>query len=424
MWIDRPPTRMYWRRGWQTFFASAVSGCERRDAGPARRHGCRREPLHLRALAPARHRALADHVGLPAGGGDHLPAGLGLGAFRDGARHLEMYRTFVFGVPVQDFPVESLLAFVIFHGLVWASFLVIAGVMLAFRRRMIDHGAAATQQFAQDILPLLLLFAISVTGLMLTASYTWMRGYAYEFLAVLHAVTVIVTLLWLPFGKLFHVFQRPAQLGVSFYKDAGARGEQAACRRCGAGFASQMMVRDLIEVERELGFAYELPTAVIISRSVRNAGARCSDWPKEHCGNDPRRRTRDHRPLRTAPVGDDRRAAVDQRRAGAAGQDALLLLRPAVRHPAQGPRQRSDWLRAVGGVSVQSRHAVPEGREALPAGLASRSPADRAAARPGGGGRFRRDALRGCDRARPRRDRAAAERARRRRRSACSAAPA
>ena len=65
---------------------------------------------------------------------------------------------------------------------------------------------------------------------MLTASYTWMRGYAYEFLAVLHMITVIVTLLWPPFGKLFHVFQRPAQLGVSFYKDAGARGEQATCR--------------------------------------------------------------------------------------------------------------------------------------------------------------------------------------------------
>ena len=68
---------------------------------------------------------------------------------------------------------------------------------------------------------------------MLTASYTWMRGYAYEFLAILHAATVIVTLLWLPFGKFFHVFQRPAQLGVGFYKDAGARGQQAVVYRCG-----------------------------------------------------------------------------------------------------------------------------------------------------------------------------------------------
>jgi hypothetical protein len=150
-------------------------------------------------------------------------------------------------------------AFLIFHGLVWSSFLVIGGVMLAFRRRMIDHGAVATQQFGQDILPLLLLFAISVTGLMLTASYTWMKGYAYDFLAILHAVTVIVTLLWLPFGKLFHIFQRPAQLGVSFYKDAGARGEQARCLRCGRPFASAMMVEDLQVVERQLGFTYELP---------------------------------------------------------------------------------------------------------------------------------------------------------------------
>ena len=40
-----------------------------------------------------------------------------------------------------------------------------------------------------------------------------MRGYAYDFLAILHAITVIFTLLWLPFGKLFHVFQRPATGG-------------------------------------------------------------------------------------------------------------------------------------------------------------------------------------------------------------------
>jgi len=172
--------------------------------------------------------------------------------------NLSLYRTILFGFGVFDFPIASPVAFVIFHGLAWASFLVIAGVMLAFRRRMIDHGAVAVQQFGQDIMPLLLLFAISVTGLMLTASYTWMKGYAYDFLAILHAATVIITLLWLPFGKLFHVFQRPAQLGVGFYKDAGERAEQARCRRCRQPYASLMMVRDLTIVERELGFTYEM----------------------------------------------------------------------------------------------------------------------------------------------------------------------
>jgi hypothetical protein len=102
------------------------------------------------------------------------------------------------------------------------------------------------------------LFAISVTGLMLTASYTWMKGYAYDFLAILHAITVIVTLLYLPFGKLFHIFQRPAQIGVSFYKDAGSKGEQARCRRCNQPYASAMMVRDLMTVEGQLGFSYEM----------------------------------------------------------------------------------------------------------------------------------------------------------------------
>jgi hypothetical protein len=46
---------------------------------------------------------------------------------------------------------------------------------------------------------------------------------------------------------------------VSFYKDAGARSEPARCRRCGEPYAPAAMVRDLIIVERELGFTYEMP---------------------------------------------------------------------------------------------------------------------------------------------------------------------
>jgi hypothetical protein len=131
------------------------------------------------------------------------------------------------------------------------------------RRRMRDHDAAAMQSFGEDLMPLVLLFAISVTGLMLVVSYEWMHGYGYEFLAILHAAIVIVTLVWLPFGKFFHIFQRPAQLGVSFYKDAGGRSEQAQCARCGAAYASKMHVEDLITVERQLGYSYDAPGAVI-----------------------------------------------------------------------------------------------------------------------------------------------------------------
>jgi hypothetical protein len=92
--------------------------------------------------------------------------------FEPAPGRLDTYQTFLFGIPAGEFPIDSFMAFVIFHGLVWASYLVIAGVMLAFRRRMIDHGAAAVQQFGEDVLPLILLCAISVTGLMLSVSYT------------------------------------------------------------------------------------------------------------------------------------------------------------------------------------------------------------------------------------------------------------
>ena len=108
------------------------------------------------------------------------------------------------------------------------------------------------------MLPLLLLFAVSLSGLLLTVSYTWLEGHGYEFLALFHALTVVVTLLWLPFGKFFHIFQRPAQLGVAFYKDAAEAGERARCRRCGHGFASRMHILDLIDVERALGYRYEV----------------------------------------------------------------------------------------------------------------------------------------------------------------------
>jgi hypothetical protein len=262
MWLQRPPTRLYWRRGWSVFFTPRLVGANLIE-------GLRRFVFAFAAnlfiFRRGRLRGLAHWLimwGCIVAALITFPLVWGWIHFETVADHLDTYRIFVFGfLPVHDFPIDSAAAFVIFHGLVWASCLVIAGVMLAFRRRMVDHAAVSLQQFGQDILPLVLLFAISITGLMLTASYTWMSGYGYDFLAILHAITVIITLLYLPFGKLFHIFQRPAQLGVSFYKDAGSRGEQARCRRCAQPFASAMMVHDLEVVERQLGFTYEMNSA-------------------------------------------------------------------------------------------------------------------------------------------------------------------
>jgi hypothetical protein len=112
------------------------------------------------------------------------------------------------------------------------------------------------QSFALDFLPIILLFGISVTGLALTVAQNWLRGEFYSFLAILHAITVIAALLFLPFGKFFHIFQRPAQLGVKFYQAAGAVGEPGICKRCGEHFASRMHIDDLNRVLPQLGFDY------------------------------------------------------------------------------------------------------------------------------------------------------------------------
>ncbi len=275
MWLQRPPTRMYWRRGWQAFFTprfllrnTAVLVRRAVVEVGANRFIVKRGPL--RGLA---------HLGIMWGcllaAAITFPLVWGWIHFETVAGAPGTYRAYLFGFPTGDFAVDSLVAFVLFHGLVWASFLVIGGVMLAFRRRMLDQGAVAVQRFAEDILPLALLLAISVTGLMLTVSYSWMHGYGYSFLAVLHAATVILTLLFLPFGKFFHIFQRPAQLGVGFYKDLGEKGDQARCDRCQASFASAAMIRDLKTVERELGFRYELVDQHGKDRHYQNVCPRC-----------------------------------------------------------------------------------------------------------------------------------------------------
>jgi len=259
MWLSRPPTALFWRRGWQAFVRK---GWRVRNA----RFWVSRFSLDILAnrfiVQRSRLRGLTHLLimwGCLLAVAITFPLVFGWLHFRPVVGDITLYEAVVFGFPAFRFPHESIVAFFLFHGLVWASFLVIAGVLLAMRRRMREGGAGALQRFAEDFMPLILLFAVSLTGLMLTASYTWMKGYGFTFISILHAITVIGTFVWLPFGKFFHIFQRPAQLGVGLYKDMGRVEEKALCRRCGHGFSSRAHVLDLIEVERQLGYRYEIP---------------------------------------------------------------------------------------------------------------------------------------------------------------------
>ena len=54
MWIERPPTRLYWRRGWQAFFTRGVRCAERGALGQRGAVDVAGQPLHLHAVGAAR----------------------------------------------------------------------------------------------------------------------------------------------------------------------------------------------------------------------------------------------------------------------------------------------------------------------------------------------------------------------------------
>jgi len=259
MWLRRPPTRKYWFSGWRIFIRPS------------------RLPRNLLRLAQlffndffeqrfiekrSRQRWIAHWLiawGCILAGVVTFPLSFGWVHFTSAPHDQHLYQAFVFGQHVFTFRLGTVTAFLTFNVLNISAVMVLTGVAIAMWRRARDRGAIAVQQFAQDMMPLLMLFAISITGLFLTASTHLLHGLNYGFLSLLHAVTVIFTLLYLPFGKFFHIFQRPAQLGVQFYKDEGQRSRQVACSSCGQPFASQMHVNDLKEVEAQLDIHYEMP---------------------------------------------------------------------------------------------------------------------------------------------------------------------
>jgi NNP family nitrate/nitrite transporter-like MFS transporter len=257
VWLDKPPTRVYWERGWQLFRKQGVLKGLAKVALLAARHLAGQRFIHRRSrLRWWMHQLI--FWGCVLAVAITFPLVFGWISFQTLPSDQNTYVTLVYGFPVLNFRLHTILAELLFHGLDISAILVLGGIALSLWRRFRDQGAQAVQSFALDFLPIILLFAVCVTGLALTVSQEWLRGEFYSFLAILHAITVIAVLLFLPFGKFFHIFQRPAQMGVKLYQAAGDAGEQAMCKRCGQRFASRMHIEDLKAVLPQLGFDYKI----------------------------------------------------------------------------------------------------------------------------------------------------------------------
>jgi hypothetical protein len=255
MWVQTPPTRRSLAQGWSAFFS--WRNFRRFPALiPQAVFSYLGLQLFIKERGFARwlaHQALFWGVVLAT----LMTFTLSWGWIHFEATDTGRYEMFVFRLKVMTFAPLTWFGWITFHVLDVAAVLVIGGCAYFLWRRFHDRSVRSEQRLGYDFVPLVALVAISATGLLLTLSSALLEGRGYEFLAILHMAVVVLSLIFIPFGKFFHVIQRPASLGVHLAKQAGiAEDGVQACRVCGQPLEGAAYLRDLQTTMDELGLAY------------------------------------------------------------------------------------------------------------------------------------------------------------------------
>lgn len=241
-WLARPPTGRYWRRSWGLFFSyenfrhyfplipKAIADLFAQQF--IRRRGWYRWITHQCIFWGV---ILSCCVTFP----------LTFGWLRFTQTTTGLYQIWFFGFQLFAFPVDTFFAFVIIHALDFTAAILLIGLVMAFHRRFHDLALIAVQRFRFDIMPLALLMAIVVTGFALTADSKWLGGQYYWYISLTHETVVVLWLISLPFGKFFHLIERPATVGIELYWRTGEGTEMQKCARCGEEFAPVRFIQDL-----------------------------------------------------------------------------------------------------------------------------------------------------------------------------------
>src|SRR5256884_7087152 len=254
-WLARPPTWRYWRRSWQLFFSyenfrsytllipKAIWDLFSQQF--IRKRGFYRWVMHQCIFWGV---ILSCAITFP----------LTFGWLRFTQTPTGLYQIWIFGFAFFTLPVDSVSAFILFHALDFSALLLFIGLVLAFHRRFHDLALISVQRFRYDIIPLALLMTIVVTGLALTADSTWLRGEYYWYISLTHEAVVVLWLISLPFGKFFHLLERPATVGIELYWRTGENTEMQRCARCGEEFAPVRFIQDLKKTLYDVGENYSL----------------------------------------------------------------------------------------------------------------------------------------------------------------------
>lgn len=255
-WLMRPQTGRYFRRGWQLFF-SAENFRKYFILVPSaifkgilaqtfiRKRSYYRWIMHLCIF-----------WGVILSLAITWPLTFGWLRFTQPLDGSGQYTMWAFGFPLFTFGPYSILGFVLYHALVFTAILLLIGLVMAFHRRFHDLYSITTQRFGFDLIPLALLVAIVITGLALTADSTFFNGAFYWFISLTHQAIVVLWLISLPFGKFFHIIERPATVGIELYWRASEDSTQHNCPRCGAPFAPARFIHDLKLTLDDIGQEY------------------------------------------------------------------------------------------------------------------------------------------------------------------------
>lgn len=257
-WLSRPPTGRYWRRSWQLFLS--LANFKRYTVLIPAAIGDLFAQTFIRRRGWYRwitHQCIFWGVILSC----LITFPLTFGWLRFTQTVTGLYRIWFFGFPLISFPINSAFGFVVIHALDFTALLLLIGLIMAFHRRFHDLALIAIQRFRFDIIPLALLMAIVITGLALTADSAWLGGQYYWYISLTHETVVVLWLISLPFGKFFHLIERPATVGIELYWRTGGNTPMQKCARCGEEFAPARFIQDLKHTLYEVGENYTLNRA-------------------------------------------------------------------------------------------------------------------------------------------------------------------
>ncbi|WP_394239083.1 hypothetical protein [Niallia oryzisoli] len=158
------------------------------------------------------------------------------------------YNIILFGMKILTVPAEGLIATLSYNALNISAVMVISGVSMALYRRLKNMQARAEQKFLYDFVPLYLLLLVSYTGLALTFMNMVLHGAGHPIMSLIHQWSVIITLIYLPFGKLAHIPFRPMSVLARNYREHYGEQSMKECKVCGDEFVSVEQSKDVVDV--------------------------------------------------------------------------------------------------------------------------------------------------------------------------------